>query len=134
MLDSDFLFGLFVPDDVHHNNTKKILREIEGHSVKLHALNLVLQETATVVSNKRTQQDAVRFVKNFDSVVDTVIVLSPDVEEKTWKLFLKQRENEISFIDCANLVVLEEYNLDKIASFDKFYPKKFVLKSSHAGN
>lgn len=128
LLDSDFLFGLFVPDDVHHKNTKRILKKVKGQGATFYALNLVIQETATVVSNKRTQKDATRFVDNLDSVVNTIIVLSPEVEEKTWKLFLEQKEDEISFIDCANLASLEEYNLDKIASFDGFYPEELLLK------
>lgn len=128
LLDSDCLFGLFVPDDVHHKNSTRIIKAAEKNKAHFYALNLVIQETATVVSNKRTQADAIKFFKNFDKVVDTVIALPQEVEEKTWKVFLKQKEDKTSFIDCANLVALEEYNLDKIASFDGFYPEGLRIK------
>ena len=38
--------------------------------------------------------------------------------------FLKQTKKGCSFIDCANLAVIERYKLDGILTFDEFYPKE----------
>jgi len=51
--------------------------------------------------------------------------LDLELENNSSKIFEKQSKKGMSFIDCANLAVLEKYKLDGILSFDEFYPKRF---------
>lgn len=127
LLDSDFLFGLFVLHDPHHSKVTKLINGWHEKNYRLYALNLAIQETATVISHKANQQSAVKFVNNSSSVLDTIIIAHEKIESRAWKIFLKQSKKGTSFVDCANLSTLEEYNFDHIASFDKFYPKKLLL-------
>lgn len=89
--------------------------------------NLVLQETATVLSH-RTGMPAVRLFK--DKVPNlglTVVYIEKDLEEEGWKAFLGQTKKGCSFVDCSNLAVINKYKLDGILSFDEFYPKSLRL-------
>jgi len=52
LLDSDFLFGVVIENDPHHTICKDIFARFQDKDIKLVALNLVVQETATVISNK----------------------------------------------------------------------------------
>ena len=54
-----------------------------------------------------------------------IILLDLELENNSSKIFEKQSKKGMSFIDCANLAVLEKYKLDGILSFDEFYPKRF---------
>jgi predicted nucleic acid-binding protein len=52
LIDSDFLFGLFVAHDPHHKKTTSLLKSLAGKEHELVVSNLVVQETATVLSRK----------------------------------------------------------------------------------
>ena len=128
ILDSDFLISLRHPDQSTHLEAKKIFKKIKKQfDPILFCLNLCIQETATVISHKYSQKQAVDFYKSTLTNSPNIINLDPKLESLTWKIFLKQTKKNISFIDCANLVAIKHYNLDKIFSFDKFYPKTLRL-------
>jgi predicted nucleic acid-binding protein len=124
IVDSDFLFGLFVPTDPHHNKAKGIFIREKKNESNLVVLNLVLQETATVLSHKVNQKLALDFIKKFNELEIQIIYLDEELENRTWKIFNSQTKKGTSFIDCANVAVTEKYKLDGIVSFDEFYPKK----------
>ena len=121
-VDSDFLVGLFRDKDPHHIRTTKIMTERHGRD-ELMASNLVLQETATVLSH-RIGMSAVRlFWDKISSLGLTIVYLEKESEEGAWEIFLRQTKKGCSFVDCANLAVIERYKLDGILTFDEFYPK-----------
>lgn len=127
LLDSDFIFGLVEKKDPHHKFCAKYAIEANNKKDKFFCLNITLQETATVLSNKSSHKTAVEFLNNLDSLVDTVIVLDNVIENKAWKIFKREKKNKTSYVDCANLAACEFYKLDKIASFDKFYPEQYKI-------
>ena len=59
LVDSDFLVGLFREGDPHSDTTKKLLKKLKEKNETLMVPNVVLQETATVLSHK-TGMEAVR--------------------------------------------------------------------------
>lgn len=127
LIDSDFLVGLFRDKDPHHVRTTQIMAERHGRD-ELVVSNLVLQETATVLSH-RTGMPAVRlFWDKTPNLGLTVIYIEKDLEEEAWKIFLSQTKKGCSFVDCANLAVVEKYKLDGILAFDEFYPKGLRLE------
>lgn len=123
LIDSDFLFGLFVDEDVHHSIASKILKKIKKNKVRLIVLNLVIQETATVISGKRSQREACLFLEKFTNLSIKIVNVDEDIETMAWNIFKKQTKKRTSFIDCTNLATLEKYKFDGILSFDEFYPK-----------
>jgi predicted nucleic acid-binding protein len=125
LLDSDFLFALFVSNDFHHQKAKKLLEKYLNEEI--YVLNLVIQETATVLSYRFDQKVAVNFLEKIKTTPVLVINLDDKLEEKVWVVFKNQKKKGISFIDCANLALLATSQMEKILSFDKFYPKKFRL-------
>ncbi len=123
LIDSDALFSLYNPNDAHHARCKKILNILLSEDTALLTLNLVIQETATVLSYKIGQDSAKSFVVDIDALALTHIDLDRELEEKAWEIFLAQTKKGTSFIDCANLATLHYYNLSGILTFDQFYPK-----------
>lgn len=127
LLDSDYLFGLFVTGDPNHEKAKKLHGYLFKNNVQLQALNCVIQETATVLSNKISHKDAKAFLESYQDYIDYIILLDENLESLAWGRFQKQTKSHTSFVDCANLATYYEYKLDKIVSFDKFYPKEVLL-------
>ncbi len=117
------LVALYKADDSTHKKARDITQKLHDNGDIFLVLNSVVQETATVISMKVGQSEAKMFYQKRHSVIDQEIVLDKDLEILTWDIFMKQSKKGTSFIDCANLALMEKYKLDGILSFDKFYPK-----------
>lgn len=127
LLDSDALFGLFIPDDAHHKEARNILETCKDREDSLFVLSCVLQETATVMSHKRMHETSVRFMSQLRQLGMTKLWLDEALEDQAWKIFMSQMKKGTSFVDCANLAAISHIHLDKIFSFDRFYPKELLL-------
>lgn len=128
VLDSNVLVALYKFDDSTHQQAKEITRRLHEQGDTFVALNLIVQESATVISMKVGQEEAKGFYQKKDRVIDREIALDDVLEGQAWKIFLRQLKKGTSFIDCANLAFIEKYKLDGILSFDKFYPKKLLIR------
>ncbi|KKR70113.1 MAG: hypothetical protein UU12_C0029G0019 [Candidatus Woesebacteria bacterium GW2011_GWA2_40_7b] len=121
ILDSDFLFGLYVIHDPHHKETTSSLRKIQKNKDKLIILNLVIQETATVLSRKDSQKTGLIFLEEILKMPVEIMSLDEEDKKLAWEIFKKQTKKGTSFIDCANLAIAKKYKFDGILSFDEFY-------------
>ena len=128
LLDSDFLFGSFVDSDAHFALASGMMRKIRASEAKLVCLNLVIHESATLMSYKCGHDYAKSFVSKIIELPIVIKQLDQHIEESAWDIFLAQKKKGTSFIDCSNLAYLEHKGLDAIASFDQFYPKKLRLE------
>ncbi len=127
LADTDFLFGLFVPDDTLHSKCKQVWLDIIKNKHEVYVLNTVEHEAATVMSYKRDQATAIKFIHNLPQLGLKQLNLDRELENKGWQVFLKQKNKRTSYIDCTNLAAIEKYRLEKVLSFDKFYPKNLRL-------
>lgn len=123
LADSDFLFGLFVPDDFHYKRARQIWIGLVRKDSEVFVLNLTIQETATVLSHKRGQFAAVSFINKLPELKLKLIEVDMDMEKDGWKIFKTQTKKGTSFVDCINIAVMHKYKFDGILSFDEFYPK-----------
>lgn len=121
LLDSDFLIALYKKDDSNHEKSNKILEQIYNKE-NLVLLELVVQESSTVISKRIGMKDTKIFYKSILKIANQVIPPEDSLLKKSWEIFLKQTKKGTSFVDCANLAAIEKYKLDGIVSFDKFYP------------
>lgn len=123
LIDSDALFALYVANDLHHQIAKEILKSFLKEKAELFVTNLVLQETATVVSYRLDQKQALDLLKRFNQVDFKQVFVNKNLTAKSWMIFKKQTKKGASFVDCANTVVFKDLKMDKIFSFDKFYQR-----------
>ncbi|MBI5358130.1 PIN domain-containing protein [Candidatus Amesbacteria bacterium] len=128
IIDSNVLVALYKADDSTHDRAVETARSLHDDGDIFIALNLVVQETATVISMKAGQKEAREFYQKRLSVIDQEITLDDDLEKLSWNIFLRQNKKGTSFVDCANLALFEKYKLDGILSFDKFYPNSVLVK------
>lgn len=126
LVDSDAFVGKFNPLDAHHSQCKDLFEQLKTGGKRLVTTNLVVLETATVLSYRRGQQAAREFLERFvyAGKID-IIPVNSDLQEKTLDLFLQQTKKGTSVIDCSNVVVMRHYHIPTIFSFDRFY-KGFV--------
>lgn len=124
LVDSDFLIAVFRPTDSSHQKARKILQKLSHKSLELWVINLVVQEATTVVSYKMGMEEAKKFYDLTNKEIDQIVQVDSDLEKIAWKIFLRQTKKGTSFIDCANLACWQTYQLNKLLSFDSFYPSE----------
>jgi predicted nucleic acid-binding protein len=91
---------------------------------------LVLQESATVISHKIGQSQALDFLKQLKKTTTQELFLTRQLTVKAWRLFYQQTRQDTSFVDCANLAIARELAFDRIFSFDRFY-RQFIPRGSN---
>lgn len=119
LLDTDFIISMGFPEESTHKQAK-ILAKKYLNTNNAYYLDLVLYETAIVISRKYSHKKAVEICSVLRKNTDSILKLSPEDEIKAWNLFNSQQTKNISFVDCANVVIAKKLGL-KILSFDKFY-------------
>ena len=123
LVDSDFLISFASDEDSNHLRSLNIYKNLKKDT-ELLALNLVFQESTTVISKRFGMNQAKIFYVMVNKFINTRILLDEILEKEIWKIFLNQTKKGASFIDCANLAVYQKFKLDGILSFDDFYPKE----------
>jgi len=127
LVDADWLVGAFRVDDPHHEATARSMANHVRDEDKLYVLNLVIQETGTVLSHRTGMEAVGLFWEKLPKLGLKIIRADEDLEDEAWKVFLRQTKKGCSFVDCANLVAIEMYKFDGILSFDKFYSKSLRI-------
>lgn len=125
LLDTDFIISLSFSGESTHTKALELAKNKLTNSHAFY-LDLVLQETATVISHKYSQEDAAKVSQALRTSSDSILKLSPIDEAKTWDLFYQQTNKGISYTDCANVVACNSFGL-KLLSFDAFYKKFGIL-------
>lgn len=131
IIDSDALFALHVALDPHHSEAESTFRKLYKAENEIIASNMVLQETATIISYRFGQRPAIDFLRNFERSGIKQLFVGEKLTAKSWKLFREQMKKGTSFIDCANVVVYRETKAELIMSFDKFYKRKGLVLASN---
>ncbi len=125
LLDSDAFVGWLVAHDAHHTRMLQVLDAMRQDRIQPLTTNLVVAETATMLSYRMSHTHAVRFLKLAASV--RTVLINQELHERTLEIFARQTRNKTSFVDLANVAVMQALNIPWIVSFDKTYAHDFGL-------
>lgn len=128
LIDSDAFVGWIFPSDFHFEKSRSLFHKIESERLKIACTNLVITETATVLSHRQDQKLARFFLETIDKLELPIIRINQELENKALQLFFKQNKRGTSFTDCANAVVIQEFAIPKIFSFDKAYKNQYKVE------
>ncbi len=128
LIDSDAFVGQVNPDDAHFNRANEILQSLAKKKVQFVTTSLVIAESATVLSYRVGQNLARTFLEVMKRGNVPIIHIDETLQETALDIFSDQDKKGTSVTDCANVAVMQRFEIPKIFSFDKIYPKKFGLK------
>lgn len=117
-LDTSYLIAFFVKKEENHERAVEIA-EIIKNEEKLIS-KLVIAETITVLKKKLATKDIAKIygiLKDFTTAEDSHIF------DSAFKHFIKY-DGEISFFDAVYIAIMEELEINHIASFDSDFNKK----------
>jgi predicted nucleic acid-binding protein len=124
LLDSDFLYGLFVENDPHHQNCQRLVAKISDYNLIIS--NLVIYEFITLISRRIGQKEALDMLSQIENLDILKVVVDEKIHEQTLVEFKNHTKKNISAVDCSNLALAQKYKA-KIASFDQFYPTQMLI-------
>ncbi len=131
LVDSDVWVGFLVENDTNFKKAEKLFEKMQAQSMQIVLSSAILAETVTVLSHKVGQEAAKTFlglIKEQKSEYVTIF-LDETLNNHALELFVKQHKKGTSFVDCSNVVLVEEYQLDYICAFDKCYHRQFGMKN-----
>lgn len=121
LVDADFLIALSKEDDANHKLAVKKADTLIGDSIFI--TPFAIPEAATVLSYRVSQKAAKRFLEEVRKKDFTEMFLDEESVKEADKIFLSQNKKGTSWIDCFNVAVVKNYQLNGILSFDKFFKK-----------
>lgn len=129
LVDSDAFIGLFVEQDVHFPQAQQAFHAFADSGQALVTTNLVISETATMLSYRIRYAVACRFLQYIQDSQFPIIYIDKVIHAGASELFLNQQKEKTSVVDCANVVVAQYYNIPSILGFDGFY-RKFGIETA----
>lgn len=125
LLDSDAFIGLIVKHDAHHETVEVIFEQLKQKQAMLVTTNYVITETASTLSRRFSQDNASQFLTIVDDF--RMITITDTIHKQASKLFRQQTKDNTSLVDMSNVVIMKEFEIPQIFSFDKVYTKDFQL-------
>jgi len=120
ILDTSFIVSYFNTRDQNHPHAVKLMKKIRE---PLCMTDYIFSEVVTVSLIRLKSLDGA-------SKIGEVILKSMkmiDVEktsfDNAWSIFCKQKETVLSFTDCTTVSVMQENDIEKIATFDEDFGK-----------
>lgn len=121
LVDADFLVALAKEDDFNHREA--ILKTRVLKEAVIFITPFTISEAVTVLSYKVSQAAAAKFLKSARAENFIELPLNQELAREADKLFFLQKKKGTSWIDCFNAAAAKLYEVDVIASFDKFYKR-----------
>lgn len=129
IIDSDAFIGMMHETDALHARVIATYQHLKERQVQFATTSAVVAETATLLSHRRGQTAARKFLNDFiDSGQVPVIFITEALYQQGLTLFKEQTKNRTSFTDCVNAAVCQQLEMHWIFSFDQVYTKKFGLQ------
>lgn len=122
-VDSSALIALWNKDDSAHELAISKASKLQLEENSLIVSNIVVGEVLTVLSMKLGINRANKFWEYVANNKLKVVFVDEDIFDKAWDIFEKRTSKNLSFFDCTSFVVINEFNIDKVFSFDSDFKK-----------
>jgi predicted nucleic acid-binding protein len=126
LVDSAGFVAWFFRQDQNHSRAVQQFKQIEQEGLLPITTNVVIDESATVLSHRVGQTLAREFL-DFAAQLPTIFV-TEELRAETLTLFRAQERKGTSVVDCSNIVVMQRFDIPLILSFDAVFSKDFHVQ------
>jgi predicted nucleic acid-binding protein len=125
LVDSDAFVALVKEDDANHARALDTIHRLKQEKAQLFTSNYVFSEAVTVISQRVTHEDALKFIQLLRSPLSPFVIkrVTEEVEELAIEIFERQTSKNTSFVDCTNMALMDYFRVDRVFSFDVAYRK-----------
>ncbi len=122
LVDTGVFFAFYSVRDKHHlDSIALIIHLAEGKWGKAYITNHILDETLNILKYKLSIDTARAFIETFiDNRVVEILYTDREIEEKAREIFRKNISRKgLSYTDAVTVVMLKEYVIDYLLSYDE---------------
>jgi predicted nucleic acid-binding protein len=120
ILDSSFIVSYFNTRDQNHPQAIKLMKKIHE---PLCMTDYIFSEVVTVSLIRLKSLDGASKIGEILLKSMKMIGVEKSSFDNAWILFCKQKETLLSFTDCTTVSVMQENDIEKIATFDEDFDK-----------
>ena len=121
-VDTNVLCAIYNPQDSQHVKAQKIIPLIQEYNPIVS--NFILLETYTILSQRISKNFAIDFGNGvYKDHVFTVIWISRQIEDDTWRTFTSIKDKNFSYVDASILAVIRKERITHLISFDEYFKK-----------
>ena len=120
ILDTSFIVSYFNTRDQNHPKAVKLMKEIRE---PLCLTDYIFGEVVTVSLIRLKSLDRAAKIGAMLLKSLKIIDVEKTIFDKAWNLFCKQKATILSFTDCTTVSVMQESDIEKIATFDGDFGK-----------
>lgn len=120
-VDTSAFISLLITPDHNHRKAQEISLKLEKQGVHLLTTVMVIGEVLTVVSMRYNKNLALQFGERVRN--GTVQLVYPDevLIDSAWYIFRKEKNKNVSFVDCVSFAIMERYTIPFAFAFDRDY-------------
>ena len=123
LVDSDAFIALIVYYDAHFKRAHHSMDRFGREEKRLVTTELVVAETASTLSRRFNYGLACQFIDFIRQGQVPVIFLNDELQRRSHDLFLAEKREQTSAVDCANIAVAEYFGIEQLFSFDGSYSR-----------
>jgi predicted nucleic acid-binding protein len=109
-------------NDQHHDEAVSKITKVRQQKIQLVTSEYVFDESVTIIRYRVSHRAAVAFG---DALISSNVASIEDITDeerlKTWVLFKKYRDKDLSFTDCTSFALMVKLKLQKAFSFDNHF-------------
>ena len=121
LLDTNVLLALYWPHDNLHIRAVNMVTSLRDKKAQFATVSLVIQECVTVISMRKGMDSAKDFYAHYGTIIEKVIQFDEQLEDKAWRIFLKQKKKGTSFVDCALVATAKKLGMKDILTYYKWF-------------
>ena len=131
--DSNIWIAWFNKNDHFHQKAKEIISNLP-EDVSILTSNLIIYEVLTVLSMRAGKNKSLKFGKWLFPLISKGFIgveyIDEAIENKAWSIFRALKNKDISFADCASVIIAKDFNA-VVLTFDnhfKILERQFGIK------
>ena len=130
-VDSGAFFGMFVPEDAHHQRAMEFFAHANSQDWQLVTTNVVVIETHALIVNRSHggRANALAFLDAIEGGGCQVERVGESDETRAVALLRAHEDKTYSFCDALSFVVMERLNIPEAIAFDRHFAEygRFAL-------
>ncbi len=126
-VDTSAFVSLQDKSDPNHEKAGKFALKLQELNAQLYTSSEIIGEALTVIARKLGKSQALQFYRGYLKSGIEEIFISARLNESTKKLFFTVKSKNISYIDCSNVIAMENAKIKSIFAFDQDFKKLGVL-------
>lgn len=128
-LDSNFVIGLEIADDQHHEEAAQYWRVLLETSFCLVTTSYVLDEIVTFLNSRRQHDKAVKVGNNLLNASHVQIIhVDEPLFYEGWQYFEQHADKTYSLTDCVSFVLMEKLGIREALTFDRHFTQAGLVK------